>query len=112
MGYLPHFLLNSIVIPMAIAWGQMLATVIVMYFLKMYVCAQCCRKKKGKGALLQNPAGSYFPSTQEGEAGWSRQDPTDTPATHYLVSSYSESEAGLGEQTMTRDPRQEAEGKV
>jgi hypothetical protein len=90
---------------LAIAWAEGLATIIIIYLSKVYFVEFCCMRKRGKGALLQNPAGSYFPPTQEGEAGWSRQDPTDTPTTHCLVSSYSEGDAGLGEQDMTRDPR-------
>ena len=81
------FILNSFLIPILIGWGQLLATIIVLYFLKLYVCKQCCRRKTDDEALLQDPAGSYIPPTHGGEAG-------------------------LGEQTMTRDPTQEAEGEV
>ena len=63
-----EYFLNSYLAPILIGWGQMFATIIVLYFLKLYVCERCCRKKKGEEALLQDPDDSRTP-TQEEEGG-------------------------------------------
>ena len=65
---LGEYLLNSFLVPILIGWGQMIATIIVLYFLKLYACERCCHKKKGEGALLQDPDDSRTPA-QEGEGG-------------------------------------------
>ena len=106
-GFLPlgDFLLNTFLKAILIGWGQVLATVIVLYFLKMYVCKRCCRKKTN--VVVDGQGTTEGGGTAEIGAGDAKVDltvPAATP-TH-------EGGAGLGEQTMTRDPRQEADGEV
>ena len=106
-GFLPlgDFLLNTFLKAILIGWGQVLATVIVLYFLKMYVCKRCCRKKTN--VVVDGQGTTEGGGTAEIGAGDAKVDLTVPAATPT-----EEGEAGLGEQTMTRDPRQEADGEV